>query len=191
MPYTTEIGGEMYRRVGLKLGLEHLAGPVTRPNVVRYKGEIVFSGLQSACWIFVQNARQECGYIVTTFYLNGVFHYYLIDADNGGVCDHHETALVGPEHLSRQNSEAPTMQRNERQRYALALPLWQVLGDIPIDDDEAIELSFLHFPAGTPRVTIWHWFEDAFDIALFRLLYLRSVGGDAIAASEKIVMSEA
>lgn len=45
--------------------------------------------------------------------------------------------------------------------------LWSLLGDIPtvgddtdnIDDVDCIEESFLHFPIGTHREEIWHWFE--------------------------------
>lgn len=42
---------------------------------------------------------------------------------------------------------------------------WDKLGDIPVfegnDEVEAdtIEEPFLHFPVGTPREEIWHWFE--------------------------------
>lgn len=41
--------------------------------------------------------------------------------------------------------------------------LWRQLGDIPTvfkgDDVDQLELSFLHFPSGTPREEVWHWFE--------------------------------
>jgi hypothetical protein len=41
--------------------------------------------------------------------------------------------------------------------------LWDALGDIPTvfegDDVDRLELSFLHFPAGTHREEVWHWFE--------------------------------
>jgi len=37
---------------------------------------------------------------------------------------------------------------------------WEALGNLPVDDDGKIEQSFLHFPAGTDREDIWHWFED-------------------------------
>ena len=42
--------------------------------------------------------------------------------------------------------------------------LWSVLGEIPTvfeaDAVDTIERPFLHFPVGTPRETIWHWFEE-------------------------------
>jgi len=37
--------------------------------------------------------------------------------------------------------------------------LWGVLGDVPVADDGAIEIPYLHFGAGTPREEIWRWFE--------------------------------
>ncbi|MYM92479.1 hypothetical protein GTP90_01235 [Rugamonas sp. FT81W] len=42
---------------------------------------------------------------------------------------------------------------------------WDRLGDIPVSEGtnevkaDAIEEPFLHFPAGTHREEIWHWFE--------------------------------
>ncbi len=44
--------------------------------------------------------------------------------------------------------------------------LWEMLGDIPTDDDEDIEEGFLDFPIGTHRYEIWHWFEKTFDISI-------------------------
>ena len=43
--------------------------------------------------------------------------------------------------------------------------MWDGFGNVPVSegDDEseadAIEVAFLHFPAGTPRETVWRWFE--------------------------------
>ena len=45
--------------------------------------------------------------------------------------------------------------------------LWEQLRDIPVVDSqskgdeeaETIEEPFLHFPVGTHREEIWHWFE--------------------------------
>jgi hypothetical protein len=49
--------------------------------------------------------------------------------------------------------------------------LWKTLGDIPINDNEDIEEPFLHFPIGTNRLDIWHWFEDTFDIRVYDLMF--------------------
>jgi len=38
--------------------------------------------------------------------------------------------------------------------------LWKELGDIPINDDEEIDVPFLDFEKGTDRYEIWHWFEE-------------------------------
>lgn len=43
------------------------------------------------------------------------------------------------------------------------LGLWTELGDVPTVDEgidaDTIEVPFLHFPIGTHREDIWHWFE--------------------------------
>lgn len=49
--------------------------------------------------------------------------------------------------------------------------LWNVLGDVPIDDDECIEIRFLHFEIGTNKYEIWHWFENAFGTPVYQLMY--------------------
>ena len=49
--------------------------------------------------------------------------------------------------------------------------LWDKLGEIPVDEDERIEESFLHFEAGTDVEDIWHWFEGEFDITLGKEIY--------------------
>ncbi len=37
---------------------------------------------------------------------------------------------------------------------------WKALENVPVDDDGRIGIQFRHFPAHTPRETIWHWFEE-------------------------------
>ncbi len=37
--------------------------------------------------------------------------------------------------------------------------LWDSF-NTPIDENECIEISFLHFGKGTSRYDIWHWFES-------------------------------
>jgi hypothetical protein len=48
----------------------------------------------------------------------------------------------------------------------ISITLWEVLGDIPINDREEIEKPFLHFKIGTPRENIWHWFESTFNLSV-------------------------
>ena len=42
--------------------------------------------------------------------------------------------------------------------------LWDEFGDIPIKEDgegeEVIDADFYHWPAGTDRYDIWHWFDE-------------------------------
>lgn len=45
--------------------------------------------------------------------------------------------------------------------------LWLEFGDIPMNPYlEIIEQPWHGFPAGTHRETIWHWFEDEFEISV-------------------------
>lgn len=45
--------------------------------------------------------------------------------------------------------------------------LWNEFGDVPMDPClEITEEAWHSFPAGTHRETIWHWFEEYFDISI-------------------------
>lgn len=44
--------------------------------------------------------------------------------------------------------------------------LWDVLGDIPIDDDDSILEPFLDWEAGTYRFHIWQWFDARYPFGL-------------------------
>jgi hypothetical protein len=44
--------------------------------------------------------------------------------------------------------------------------LWTILGDTPVNEAEEIEIDFLNFPKGTHRETIWHWFEETFNVVI-------------------------
>jgi hypothetical protein len=44
--------------------------------------------------------------------------------------------------------------------------LWKELGNIPVNDDNEIEQSFLHFEIGTDTDNIWQWFESNFDLSV-------------------------
>lgn len=54
-----------------------------------------------------------------------------------------------------------------------ALEVWELLGDIPINDDEEIDGNFLHFEKGTNMYDIWHWFEREFDVAVHELMNIK------------------
>lgn len=50
--------------------------------------------------------------------------------------------------------------------------LWGWFGDIPMDPEtECLDEAFLHFPAGTHREDVWHWFEYSFGISVHDLMY--------------------
>lgn len=38
--------------------------------------------------------------------------------------------------------------------------LWEILRDIPVNGNDQIDGAFLHFPKGTAREDVWHWFEQ-------------------------------
>ena len=50
--------------------------------------------------------------------------------------------------------------------------LWKQFGEIPINDRDEIEKPFLHFPAGTYRFDIWHWFDERWPGGVYDLLFL-------------------
>jgi hypothetical protein len=38
--------------------------------------------------------------------------------------------------------------------------LFKLFGDVPVNEHDELEVSFLHFDAGTDKEDIWHWFES-------------------------------
>lgn len=44
--------------------------------------------------------------------------------------------------------------------------LWELLGEILINNNDEIEEPFLHFESGTNRFKIWQWFEEEFDVSV-------------------------
>ena len=55
---------------------------------------------------------------------------------------------------------------------ALMEKYWAEFVDVPMDPDtETMEEDFLHFPAGTDRETIWHWFDERYSRGVAHLLY--------------------
>lgn len=50
--------------------------------------------------------------------------------------------------------------------------LWYQFEDVPMDPvTECMESPFLHFPAGTHREEIWHWFDEHYPKGVYALLY--------------------
>lgn len=38
--------------------------------------------------------------------------------------------------------------------------LWEKFGDIPVDEDECIDVDFYIWEKGTEKYEIWHWFDE-------------------------------
>ena len=47
-----------------------------------------------------------------------------------------------------------------------ALKVWDKLRDIPINDNDEIDLSFMHFEKGTDLHDVWHWIENTYDVSI-------------------------
>lgn len=55
--------------------------------------------------------------------------------------------------------------------------LWDQLGDTPVDDEGRIQEVFRHFPVGTDREDIWHWFEAEYGVSVADLMGIHAVLG--------------
>lgn len=50
--------------------------------------------------------------------------------------------------------------------------LWEQFADVPVDPDtEKLEEQYIHFPAGTDREDVWHWFDERHSKGVAYLLY--------------------
>lgn len=47
--------------------------------------------------------------------------------------------------------------------------LWELFGEIPINDNDEIEDCFLDFPVGTDRFEIWLWFDELYPEGVAKL----------------------
>lgn len=55
-----------------------------------------------------------------------------------------------------------------QERDAVLEALWKQLDDVPMNPEtEELEAAFLHFPAGTNRLEVWHWFDDRVTAKVF------------------------
>lgn len=62
----------------------------------------------------------------------------------------------------------PTLQQRDDTLEAL----WEQLADVPVDPDtEKLEEQYIHFPAGTVREDVWHWFDERHSKGVAYLLY--------------------
>lgn len=53
--------------------------------------------------------------------------------------------------------------------------LWELFGEIPVDDNDMIQEEFLGFPEKTDRMEIWQWFAERYSRGVVDLLYPDSV----------------
>ncbi|HDR52564.1 MAG TPA: hypothetical protein ENN90_13265 [Mariniphaga anaerophila] len=53
------------------------------------------------------------------------------------------------------------------------LELWHAFTDIPIDNEECIDVDFYIRKKGTDRFAIWHWFDKSFPNGIHEMLYNR------------------
>jgi len=53
------------------------------------------------------------------------------------------------------------------------LELWYAFTDIPIDNEECIDIDFYVWPKGTDRFAIWHWFDESFPNGIYEMLFNR------------------
>jgi hypothetical protein len=55
---------------------------------------------------------------------------------------------------------------NQMKNIKQALKIWDKLRDIPINDNDEIGLSFIHFEKGTDLHDIWHWIENTYNVSI-------------------------
>jgi len=46
--------------------------------------------------------------------------------------------------------------------------LWEALGNVPINDNDEIDVDWNIFPKGTNRFSIWQWIESTYDISVVK-----------------------
>lgn len=64
------------------------------------------------------------------------------------------------------------MQEKRNYQDAELEQLWHEFADVPMNPDtEEMEAPFMHFPVGTPREDIWHWFDKLHSKGVVYLLY--------------------
>lgn len=49
--------------------------------------------------------------------------------------------------------------------------LWELFGNVVINNDDEILEEFLGFPAGTGREEIWHWFDERYSQGVYELMH--------------------
>ena len=55
--------------------------------------------------------------------------------------------------------------------------LWERLADIPVDDNDCIDVDFHIWKKGTSKFDIWHWFDDIYEPGVHALMFEKNGGG--------------
>lgn len=53
--------------------------------------------------------------------------------------------------------------------------IWDVFGDVSLDEDECLENEWFGFPKGTDKIDIWRWFDEHHSKGVYYLLYERDL----------------
>ena len=75
------------------------------------------------------------------------------------------------EKIQKVLNELNEINKNVKLTEKMQRELWEQFDDYDIDENECITKQFLHFPAGTHREEIWHWFEERGPLTAYQLLY--------------------
>lgn len=55
--------------------------------------------------------------------------------------------------------------------------LWELFGDVPVNEDDITGEEFIGFPEGTNRIEIWHWFDAVYQSGVAELMNGRNEEG--------------
>lgn len=95
---------------------------------------------------------------------------------------HRENKISHPDYLTVMDAICEFDTLNERDEELEAL--WEQLADVPVDPDtEKLEAPYLHFPAGTDREDVWHYFDERHSKGVAYLLY-----GDGVDRTDRTAM---
>jgi hypothetical protein len=65
-----------------------------------------------------------------------------------------------------EDEEIPVRQEEEISSLNAFGRQWEKLEKIPVNSDDEIMKSFLHFSVGTDKVEVWNWIERKFNAAI-------------------------
>lgn len=83
---------------------------------------------------------------------------------------HHENKVSYTDYLALMDAicEFDTLDERDEELEAL----WEQLTDVPVDPEtEKLEEPYLHFPVGTDKEDVWHWFDNRHSKGIAYLLY--------------------